>query len=182
MSTNKIIQTVDLKAKLRSINFKGVCFWDIAPILKDPACFKQVVQQLAEHFKNKKIDVICSNEARGFIIGAALAYELGVGFVPIRKKGKLPFRCVDLTYKKEYEEDTIQIQEDAISRGQNVLLIDDLLATGGTIKANIDLVEKFGGNIVGLGFLIELEYLDGRKAIIDKYDILSLIKLKNTEP
>jgi len=181
MCANRADQKIDLKNKLRSTDFKGVCFWDIAPILKDPACFRQVIQQLAEHFKNKKIDVICSNEARGFIIGAPLAYELGVGFVPIRKKGKLPFKCVDLTYKKEYEEDTIQIQEDAIIKGQNVLLIDDLLATGGTIKANIDLVEKFGGNIVGLGFLIELEYLDGRKDIDDKYEILSLIKLKTTE-
>jgi adenine phosphoribosyltransferase len=181
MGTNNLDNTVDLKAKLRGTDFKGVCFWDIAPILKDSACFKQVVQQLAKHFKNKKIDIICSNEARGFIIGAALAYELGVGFVPIRKKGKLPFKCVDLTYKKEYEEDTIQIQEDAINKGQNVLLIDDLLATGGTIEANIDIVEKFGGNIVGLGFLIELEYLNGRKDINNKYDIFSLIKLKTTD-
>lgn len=181
MSVNKTDQKIDLKTRLRSTDFKGVCFWDIAPILKDPVCFKQAIQQLAEHFKNKGIDVIGSNEARGFIIGAPLAYELGVGFVPIRKKGKLPFTCIDLTYEKEYETDVIQIQEDAISKGQNVLLIDDLLATGGTIKANIDLIEKLGGNIVGLGFLIELEYLNGRKIIGDKYDILSLIKLKTTE-
>jgi adenine phosphoribosyltransferase len=175
---NKVDKEIDLKTKLRSTDFKGVCFWDITPILKDPVCFKQAIQQLAEHFGDKKIDIIGSSEARGFIIGAPLAYELGVGFVPIRKKGKLPFKCVDLTYKKEYEEDTIQIQEDAICRGQNILLIDDLLATGGTIKANIDLIEKFGGNIVALGFLIELEYLDGRKVIGNKYDIFSLIKLK----
>ena len=181
MCKNNLDQKIDLKTKLRSTNFKGVCFWDIAPILKDPLCFRQVIQELAEYFRNKKIDVICSNEARGFIVGAALAYELGVGFVPIRKKGKMPFKCVDLTYKKEYEEDTIQIQEDAICEGQKVLLIDDLLATGGTINANIDLVEKFGGNIVGLGFLIELEYLDGRKYINNKHDILSLIKIKTVE-
>jgi adenine phosphoribosyltransferase len=174
-------QKIDLKANLRSTDFKGVCFWDIAPILKNPVCFKQAIQQLAEPFKNKKIDVIGSNEARGFIIGAPLAYELGVGFVPIRKKGKLPFGCIDLTYEKEYESDTIQIQEDAISKGQNVLLIDDLLATGGTIRANMDLIEKLGGNIVGLGFLIELEYLNGREIIGNKYDIHSLIKLKNTD-
>jgi adenine phosphoribosyltransferase len=172
---------IDLKAKLRSTDFKGVCFWDIAPILKDPVYFRQAIQQLAEHFKSKKIDIICSSEARGFIVGAPLAYELGAGFVPIRKKGKLPFGCIDLTYEKEYEADTIEIQEDAICRGQNVLLIDDLLATGGTIKANIELVEKLGGNIVGLGFLIELEYLDGKKVIDSKYDIVSLIKLKSTE-
>ena len=105
-----------------------------------------------------------SNEARGFIIGAALAYELGVGFVPVRKKGKLPYKCVDLTYKKEYECDTIEIHEDAIEKGQKVLLIDDLLATGGTVKANIALVEKLGGKIVGIGFLIELGYLQRKKS------------------
>ena len=103
-----------------------------------------------------------------------------MGFVPVRKKGKLPYKCVDLTYKKEYECDTIEIHQDAIEKGQNVLLIDDLLATGGTVKANIELVEKLGGKVVGLGFLIELGYLDGRKALGNKYDIYSLINLKTT--
>ena len=144
-------------------------------------CFKETIKQLADHYRGKKIDVIASNEARGFIIGAALAYELGVGFVPIRKKGKLPYKCVNLTYKKEYECDTIEMHEDAIAKGQNVLLIDDLLATGGTIKANIDLIEQSGGKIAGLGFLIELEYLEPRKAIGNKYEIFSLVKLKTTE-
>jgi len=175
--TNKI----DLKSKIRRIpEFKGVVFWDITPLLKDKVCFKQVIQQLADHYRGKNIDVIVSNEARGFIIGAALAYELGVGFVPVRKKGKLPYKCVDLTYKKEYECDTIEIHQDAIEKGQNVLLIDDLLATGGTVKANIDLVEKLGGKVVGIGFLIELGYLDGRKALGNKYDVYSLIELKTT--
>jgi len=178
MSVVESNQKIDLKTKLRSTDFKGVCFWDIAPILKDPVCFKQVIQQLAEHFKGKQFDVICSNEARGFIIGAPLAYELGVGFVPIRKEGKLPFRCINLTYEKEYESDTIQIQEDAIIKGQNVLLIDDLLATGGTIRANIALVEKLGGNVVGLGFLVELEYLKGREIVEGKCEIHSLIKIQ----
>jgi len=136
---------------------------------------------LADHFKDKDIDVVVSNEARGFIIGAPLAYELGVGFVPIRKKGKLPSKCVDLTYKKEYESDTIEIHEDAIDRGQKVLLIDDLLATGGTVKANIDLVEKLGGKVVGIGFLVELDYLKGRKAFGDKYDVFSVIECKTTD-
>jgi adenine phosphoribosyltransferase len=178
---NETEKIIDLKTKLRSTDFKGVCFWDIAPILKDPACFKQTIKQLADHYKDKKVDVIVSNEARGFIFGAPLAIELGAGFVPIRKKGKLPFKCIDYTYQKEYEADTIQIQEDAITKGQNVLIIDDLLATGGTIKANMDLIEKLGGNIVGLGFLIELEYLDGRKVIGEKYDTFSLIKLKTPQ-
>jgi adenine phosphoribosyltransferase len=172
---------MDLKSKIRRIpEFKGVVFWDITPLLKDKNCFKETIKQLAEHYKGKAIDVIVSNEARGFIIGAALAYELGVGFVPIRKKGKLPFKCIDLTYKKEYEYDTIEMHQDAIEKGQNVLLIDDLLATGGTVKANIELIEKLGGKIVGLGFLIELGYLEGRKVIGNKYDVFSLIQLKTT--
>jgi adenine phosphoribosyltransferase len=136
---------------------------------------------LADHYRSEAIDVIVSNEARGFIVGAALAYELGVGFVPVRKKGKLPYKCVDLTYKKEYECDTIEIHEDAIERGDKVLLIDDLLATGGTVKANIDLVEKLGGKIVGIGFLIELGYLNGRKTIGDKYEVFSIIQCNTTD-
>lgn len=172
---------LDVKSKLRRIpEFKGVVFWDITPILKDKKLFRESIKRLADHYRNKKIDVVVSNEARGFIIGAPLAYELGVGFVPIRKKGKLPSKCVNLTYKKEYECDTIEIHEDAVMPGQKVLLIDDLLATGGTVKANIELVEKLGGEIVGIGFLIELGYLDGRKAIGNKYDVFSIIKCETT--
>jgi adenine phosphoribosyltransferase len=172
---------LDLKSKVRRIpEFKGVVFWDITLLLKDKSCFKECIKLLADHYRGKDIDAIVSNEARGFIVGAALAYELGVGFVPVRKKGKLPFKCVDLTYKKEYECDTIEIHEDAIEKGDKVLLIDDLLATGGTIKANIDLVEKLGGEVVGIGFLIELGYLDGRKAIGDKYDVFSIIQCNTT--
>jgi adenine phosphoribosyltransferase len=172
---------LDLKSKVRRIpEFKGVVFWDITPLLKDELYFRECIRLLAAHYKGKAIDVIVSNEARGFIVGAALAYELGVGFVPVRKKGKLPYKCVNLTYKKEYECDTIEIHEDAIERGQKVLLIDDLLATGGTIKANIDLVEKLGGKVVGIGFLIELGYLNGRKAIGDKYDVYSLLNYNTT--
>ena len=172
---------LDLKSKVRRIpEFKGVVFWDITPLLKDRRCFRECIKLLADHYRDKEIDVIVSNEARGFIVGAALAYELGVGFIPVRKKGKLPFKCVDLTYKKEYECDTIEIHEDAIEQGQKVLLIDDLLATGGTIKANIELVEKLGGEIVGIGFLIELGYLDGRKTIGDGYDVFSIIQYTST--
>ena len=172
---------LNLKSKVRRIpEFKGVVFWDITPLLKDKTCFRECIKLLAEHYRGKAINAIVSNEARGFIVGAALAYELGVGFVPVRKKGKLPFKCVDLTYKKEYECDTIEIHEDAIKQGDKVLLIDDLLATGGTVKANIDLVEKLGGEVVGMGFLIELGYLDGRKAIGDKYEVFSLIQYNST--
>jgi adenine phosphoribosyltransferase len=176
---NKTDKKINLKSQIRRIpEFKGVVFWDITTLLKDPKCYKETIKQLADHYRGKKIDVIVSNEARGFIIGAPLAYELGVGFVPIRKKGKLPYKCLDYTYKTEYSNDTIQIHEDAIAKGQNVLIVDDLLATGGTVKANIDLVEKLGGNVVGLGFLIELEYLAGRKALGDKYEVFSLVNYK----
>ena len=178
---SKKTSELDLKSKVRRIpEFKGVVFWDITTLLKDKDSLRESVKQLADHFRGKHIDAVVSNEARGFIVGAAVAYELGVGFVPIRKKGKLPFKCVNLTYNKEYECDTIEIHEDAIQKGQNILLIDDLLATGGTVKANIELVEKLGGNIVGLGFLIELNYLDGRKMIGNKYDVYSLIQLKTS--
>ncbi len=178
----KTSKNLDIKAKLRRIpEFKGVVFWDITPILKDKRIFRESIKQLAEHYKGRDIDVVVSNEARGFIIGAPLAYELGVGFVPIRKKGKLPSKCVNLTYKKEYECDTIEIHEDAIERGQKVLLVDDLLATGGTVKANIELIEKLGGEVVGIGFLVELGYLNGRKAIGNSYEIFSLIECKTTD-
>ena len=172
---------MDLKSKIRRIpEFKGVVFWDITALLKDKEAFRECIKKLADHYKGKQIDVVVSSEARGFIIGGALAYELGAGFVPIRKKGKLPYKAVSLTYQKEYDADTIEMHEDAIKPGQKVLLIDDLLATGGTIKANAELVEKLGGTIVGIGFLIELEYLNGRKALGNKYDVFSIIKFKTT--
>lgn len=172
---------MDLKAKIRRFSeFKGVVFWDILPLLKDKRAFKEAIDKLAEHYSDKNIDVVASNEARGFIIGAPLAYALGVGFVPIRKKGKLPGNCTTKTYQKEYEKDTIEIQEDAIKKGENVLLIDDLLATGGTVKANIDLIEELGGKVAGLGFLIELDYCGGRKLLGNKFEIFSLIRYENT--
>ena len=172
---------MDLKSKIRRIpEFKGVVFWDITPLLKDKDAFNECIKRMANHFRDKKIDLVVSNEARGFIIGGALAYELEVGFVPIRKKGKLPFKAVNLTYTKEYESDTIEIHEDSIEQGQSVLLVDDLLATGGTIKANVELVEKLGGKIVGMGFLIELDYLHGREFLGNRYDIFSVINYKTT--
>lgn len=173
---------MELKSKIRRIpEFRGVVFWDICPLLSDKRAFRESIKQLADHYRDKEIDVIASNEARGFIIGGALANELKIGFVPIRKKGKLPSKVMYLTYQKEYESDTIEIQEDAIKPGQKVLLIDDLLATGGTIKANAELVEKLGGEIVGIGFLIELGYLNGRKILDNKYDVFALINIKTPD-
>lgn len=167
---------MDLRSKIRRIpEFKGVVFWDITPLLKDKHAFRECIKQLADHFRDEKVDVVVSSEARGFILGAAVAYELEAGFVPIRKKGKLPSKTVNLTYQKEYESDIIEIHEDAVEPGQNVLIVDDLLATGGTIKANVELVEKLGGKIVGMGFLIELGYLHGRESLGDKYEVFSII-------
>ena len=172
---------MDLKSKIRRIpEFKGVVFWDITTLLKDKEAFRECIERLAQNYRDKPIDIVVSSEARGFIIGSTLAYELGAGFVPIRKKGKLPSKVVSLNYQKEYETDTIEMHEDAIKPGQNVLLIDDLLATGGTIKANAELVEKLGGKIVGIGFLIELGYLHGREALGNKYDVFSVISFETT--
>lgn len=172
---------MDFRSKIRRIpEFKGVVFWDITPLLKDKNAFRECIKQLADHFRSAKIDAVASNEARGFIIGGALAYELGTGFIPIRKKGKLPSKVVNLTYSKEYESDTIEVHQDSIRPGEKILLVDDLLATGGTIKANAELVEKLGGKIVGIGFLIELGYLHGREKLGSKYDIFSLVNYKTT--
>ena len=175
-------QAIDLKTKIKRVpEFKGVVFWDITPLLKDRHAFRQCIKGLADHFRNEHIDVVVSNEARGFIIGAPVAHELNVGFVPIRKKGKLPPKVASLNYDKEYESDIIEIRDDAIKEGDHVLLIDDLLATGGTIKANADLVEQLGGKVVGMGFLVELAYLHPREYLGDKFDIHSLIIYKTTE-
>ena len=176
-----MVSALNLKSKIRRIpEFKGIVFWDITPLLKDKEAFRECIKQIANHFKGKKIDLVASNEARGFIIGGALAYELGAGFVPVRKKGKLPSKVVNLTYNKEYESDTIEMHQDAVEPGQKVLLVDDLLATGGTIKANAELVERLGGKIVGMSFLVELGYLHGRENLGTKYDIFSLVNYETT--
>jgi len=173
---------MDLKSRIRRIpEFKGVVFWDITTLLRDRLAFREAVRQLADHYRGRDVDVVVSSEARGFILGGALAYALGAGFVPVRKKGKLPSKVVSLTYEKEYESDTVEIHRDAIKAGEKVLVIDDLLATGGTVKANADLVEKLGGKIVGMGFLIELEYLHGREALGNKYEVFSLVKYKTSD-
>ncbi len=154
---------------------KGVSFKDITTLLRDPVAFKFAVSEMANRFRDKKVDAVVSAEARGFIIGAALAYELGVAFVPVRKKGKLPYETISASYSKEYGEDSLHMHKDGILRGESVLLVDDLLATGGTMKASIDLVKQLGGRVAGICFLIELGYLNGRK-LFPNYDIFSLIK------
>jgi adenine phosphoribosyltransferase len=143
----------------------GIMFRDITTLLKDPQGFQEVINQLSERYKNAPIDVIAGIEARGFILGAALAFSLKKGFVPIRKKGKLPGKTISESYDLEYGSDIIEIHEDAISKGANVLLIDDLIATGGTAIGAITLINKIGGKVYETAFVIDLPELGGAKKI-----------------
>ena len=144
---------------------KGIIFKDITTLLKDPKAMKRSIDDLANEYRDKKIDKVAGAESRGFIFGAAVAYLLDAGFVPIRKPGKLPADTLSKSYSLEYGTATIEIHKDAISKGEKVLIVDDLLATGGTTKAMIDLIRMLGGEIVGCAFLIELEFLNGRNGI-----------------
>jgi adenine phosphoribosyltransferase len=154
---------------------EGIRFKDITTLLKDGKAYKAAIDTMNEYAKSKAIDLIAGPEARGFVVGAPMAYALGVGFVPIRKSGKLPGETVEASYSKEYGKDVLAMHKDAIQPGQRVLICDDLLATGGTIKSTIELVEKLGGIVAGCAFLIELSYLEGRKTIAG-YDIFSLVQ------
>ena len=169
---------IDLAAKIRDIpDFpkEGIVFKDITPLLQDAESLRFAVDQLAEFGVGKKVDVVVGAEARGFILGAALAYTLGAGFVPARKPGKLPFLTVAAEYDLEYGTDSLEVHNDAIKPGTRVLVHDDLLATGGTARAKCDLVEKLGGEVVGVCFIIELAFLNGRDKL-KEYDVMSLIK------
>jgi adenine phosphoribosyltransferase len=168
----------DLKDHIRSVpDFpkKGIVFRDITTLLKDRDAFQRAIDVFYEHYKNQKIDKVVSVESRGFILGSALAQKLGAGFVPIRKPGKLPAVSIREEYQLEYGKDAVEIHKDAISPGEHILVHDDLLATGGTILAACRLVEKLGGNITGLCFLIELTFLRGRDRL-KNYDIFSIVK------
>jgi adenine phosphoribosyltransferase len=170
--------TVDLTAKIRDIpDFpkRGIIFKDIMPLLADPEALHETVERLAEFAEPRKPDVVLGAEARGFILGAALAYRLGCGFVAARKPGKLPWRTISAKYALEYGFDALELHADAIANGASVLIHDDLLATGGTAKAKIDLVEQLGGTVVGLAFVIELEFLNGREKLAG-YDVCSLVQ------
>lgn len=156
---------MDFKKHIRIIKdfpSPGVRFKDITTLLKDGKVFAEAIEQMAEHLRNEEIDLIVGPEARGFVVGAPLAYKLGVGFVPVRKAGKLPADVIETTYELEYGESTLAIHRDAIQPGQRILVADDLLATGGTISATIDLVKALGGKVTGTAFFIELTYLNGR--------------------
>ena len=143
----------------------GIVFKDITPLLGHAGAFGASIARLADPYREEKIDAVVGIESRGFIFGAAVAYELGVGFVPIRKPGKLPADTLSVSYALEYGEDTVEIHKDAIRDGGRVLLMDDVLATGGTMVAACELVEKTGGKIAGLAFLVELSFLDGREKL-----------------
>lgn len=167
-----------LRALIRDIpDFpkKGILFKDITPLLRDAESFKDAVNEIVKYFSNKKIDLVACVEARGFILGGAIAYKMGVGIVPIRKKGKLPYRTKKITYALEYGEDTLELHEDAIRRGERVLVVDDLLATGGTSAAVLELVKSLGGEVVGIVFLIELASLKGREKL-KGHNVHSLIE------
>lgn len=169
---------IDLKKSIRDIpDFpkKGIIFKDITTLLKEAGAFKEAVDAIVRQYKDKKIDTVVSIEARGFIFGAAVAYKLGTGLVPVRKKGKLPHKTHAVTYQLEYGTDTLEIHQDAVKKGDRVLIVDDLLATGGTVKAVTELIEKIGGEIAGIAFVIELLPLKGREKL-KGYEITSLIK------
>ncbi len=172
---------LDLKQKIRNIpDFpkKGVVFRDITTLVGDVEAFNYSVDRMVEYWRGEKIDAVLGAEARGFIFGGVIAYKLGVGFIPVRKPGKLPYRTCQVSYNLEYGKNILQIHIDAIKKGDKILIVDDLVATGGTAKAKAELVEKMGGEVVGFCFLIELEFLNPRKILKD-YDIFSLIKYES---
>ena len=174
---SQLTATEDLKKLIREVpDFPkpGILFYDITTLLKDPAGLKRVIDELKEHYRAARVDVVLGIEARGFIFAPALAYALGVGFVPVRKPKKLPAEVVSVEYQLEYGSDSLEIHKDAIASGQNVLIVDDVLATGGTAAAVTKLVEKLGGRVAGVGFVLELLFLGGRKKLEGR-DVFSLL-------
>ena len=169
---------MDLKQHIRSVpDFPkaGILFYDITTLLRDPGGFKATIDGLSTPYVGQGIDVVIGIESRGFILGGAVAQRIGAGFIPIRKPGKLPAKAIKETYDLEYGTDALEIHEDAIEKGQRVLVVDDVLATGGTAAAAAELVKKLGGNLHGLAFLIELLFLNG-KARLEGQNVYSVIK------
>ena len=172
---------MDLRDKIRQIpDFpkEGIVFRDITTLIKDKSAFKEAVDEIVSDLKDKKIDYIVGPEARGFLMGSAVAYALGVGFVPVRKKGKLPGEVIQKEYDLEYGTDILEIHKDAIEKGSNVAIVDDLLATGGTVFAVSSLLEDIGAKVAAMEFLIELTFLNPREKL-KKYHINSLVKYDN---
>jgi adenine phosphoribosyltransferase len=168
----------DLKGAIREIPDwpkKGILFYDVTTLLKKPRCFEQTIDALIEPYKDKQIDMVLGIEARGFIFAPPVAYALKAGFVPVRKPGKLPAATFQASYELEYGTDCLEIHQDAIQPGQRVLIVDDLIATGGTARAVAELAEKMGAAVVGLSFVVELAFLNGRDKLA-KYDVHSLLR------
>jgi adenine phosphoribosyltransferase len=168
----------DLKKLIREVpDFPkpGILFYDITTLLKDRCGFKAVIDGLKQHYQNAQVDTVLGIEARGFIFAPALAYALGAGFVPVRKPKKLPAECVTIAYDLEYGKDSLEMHKDAIADGHHVLIVDDLLATGGTAQAAAQMVRNVGGKVSGIGFVIELSFLNGRRKL-DGYDVFSLLQ------
>ena len=168
---------MELKDYIATINDypqKGIIFRDISPLMADGNAYNYAATEIVQYARDKQIDMVVGPEARGFIIGCPVAFALGVGFAPVRKPGKLPRAVISADYEKEYGTDTLTLHADAIKPGQRVLVVDDLLATGGTMQATVELVEKLGGVVAGLAFIIELDDLKGREKLA-KYDIKTLL-------
>jgi len=168
----------DLRARIREIpDFPkpGILFYDITTLLKDPAAFKEAVDLMLAPYAGERIDIVVGMESRGFIFSAPMAYQLNAGLVPVRKLGKLPAEVVSVEYALEYGSNTLEIHRDAIEPGQRVLVVDDLLATGGTVKGTIELVQRLQGEIVGLAFLVELDFLKGRERL-EGHRVTSVIR------
>lgn len=169
---------MDLKERIRIVdNFpkEGISFKDVTTLLQDKDALKYTIDKIAEYLKDKNIDVVVGPEARGFLFGVPVAYAIGAGFIPVRKKGKLPYDTISVNYDLEYGSDELEIHKDAIKPGQRVAIVDDLLATGGTIESVAKLVEQIGGEVVTVNFVIELKELNGKLKLKD-YDIMSLVQ------
>jgi adenine phosphoribosyltransferase len=162
------VSAEELRAKIREVpDFPkpGILFYDITTLLKDPGAFREAIDLMLEPYRDDRIDLVVGMESRGFIFSAPMAIQLGAGLVPVRKLGKLPAETVSVEYALEYGSNTLEIHRDAIEPGEKVLIVDDLLATGGTVQGTIELVERLKGEVVGLGFLVELEFLHGREQL-----------------
>jgi adenine phosphoribosyltransferase len=173
------LNTLDLAKYIRDVpDFPqpGILFKDITPLLRERDAFREVVDRLAAAFDDENVDVVVGMESRGFIFAAPLAYKLDAGFAPVRKLGRLPAESVQVSYDLEYGHNTLEMHVDAIKPGQRVLIVDDLLATGGTVLATMKLIDQLGGKVIGLAFLVELLYLNGRKNLVDPPPIVSLIQ------
>jgi adenine phosphoribosyltransferase len=163
-----VTSTDDLRKLIREVpDFPkpGILFYDITTLLKEPAAFREVIDRMVEQVRGTEIDVVVGMESRGFIFSAPIAYQLRAGFVPVRKLGKLPAETIEVEYALEYGTATLEIHRDAISEGQRVLIVDDLLATGGTVMGTIELVQRLGGQVAGLSFMVELSALRGREQL-----------------